>query len=274
MAEAIRLLVSVGHPDDESFGVGGTMAKLAAQGWQVTVLCATRGEEGEIADPAMATPETLGAVREQELRSACRVLGVEDVRFLEYRDSGMEGTPENADPRALCNADTDAVAAQIADVIRDVQPNVVITWDPSGGYGHPDHIKVHQCTTLAFERTVAEATRTRTLYYTAHPVNLWSDVERELQAKGTDFGSSQMRERMESLPHLPSTTTIDVAQQVDKKQRALAEHRTQMPSDGFLQQLSPELRHRLVSAEHFHRVEPPWHGGDALESELWTGNEG
>src|SRR6266536_712500 len=98
------LLIAIAHPDDESFGMGGTMAAAAAAGRPVTLVCATRGEVGEIADPALATPETLGAVREQELRDACAALGVHDVRFLPYRDSGMEGTPENADTRALCNA--------------------------------------------------------------------------------------------------------------------------------------------------------------------------
>src|SRR5687768_16277194 len=99
------VLVVVAHPDDEVFGMGGTMARLIDDGPAVTVVCAPRGEVGEISDPALATPETLGEVREQELRNAMRELGVEDVRFLDYRDSGMAGTPENEDTRAFIQAE-------------------------------------------------------------------------------------------------------------------------------------------------------------------------
>src|SRR5438067_4798024 len=111
------LLVALAHPDDESL-ISGTIARYASR-MPVTMLCATRGEVGEIAPGTGATPETLGAVREQELRRACAFLGVSDVRFLGYRDSGMDGTPENKDRRAYVNASRDEVVAQLAAAFRE-----------------------------------------------------------------------------------------------------------------------------------------------------------
>jgi LmbE family N-acetylglucosaminyl deacetylase len=148
------LLALTAHPDDEGFGLAGTMARYAADGWQITLVCATRGEVGEISDPALATPETLPAVREQELRDAGADLGVNDVRFLEYRDSGMVGAAENADPRALSNADPETVIARYDALLRELRPTVVVTWDASGGYGHPDHISVHKHATEATRRAI------------------------------------------------------------------------------------------------------------------------
>ena len=105
LAMAITLLTVFAHPDDESFICGGTIAEYASQGVRVVSVCATRGEVGITSDPALATRDTLGRVREQELQEASRVLGVAELHLLGYRDSGMEGTPENRDPRSLAQAD-------------------------------------------------------------------------------------------------------------------------------------------------------------------------
>ncbi|MER3515271.1 MAG: GlcNAc-PI de-N-acetylase, partial [Chloroflexota bacterium] len=145
-----RSLLSVfAHPDDESFGVGGTLAYYAAQGHRVA-LGATRGDVGEIADPALATPQTLGDVRTAELNCAAQVLGVSKIILLGYRDSGMAGTPENQDPRAFMNAPAEEVVERLVGIIRRLRPQVVITFDPYGGYGHPDHIAIHRHTVAAF----------------------------------------------------------------------------------------------------------------------------
>src|SRR5947207_13996528 len=109
-----RAIASFAHPDDETFSVGGTLARAISLGWRVTAICATRGEVGEIAPGTDATPATLGAVREQELRAACAALGVTDVRFLGYRDSGMDGTPENKAARAHINAPDEEVVGKLA----------------------------------------------------------------------------------------------------------------------------------------------------------------
>src|SRR5881394_1130322 len=120
------LLIALAHPDDESL-ISGTIARYAARGVPVTMLCATRGEVGEIAPDTGATRETLGEFRERELRDACRLLGVDDVRFLDHRDSGMEGTPENEDPRSFARAEPERVAGEILAVMEDVRPKVVVT---------------------------------------------------------------------------------------------------------------------------------------------------
>ncbi|MHB8576768.1 MAG: PIG-L family deacetylase [Dehalococcoidia bacterium] len=271
MAEGESILVAIAHPDDESLGMGGTMAAMARLGWHVTVLCATRGEVGEISDPALATPETLGAVREQELRDACAALGVTDVRFLPYRDSGMEGTPENQDRRALVNAPDEAVAAAIAAIARDVRPTVMLTWDPSGGYGHPDHLAVYRAATAAFTTLAAEPNAPRSLYYMALPVQLFAELARELEAQGIEFGNQQMRERAEQLPRLPPTTEIDVKAFTALKLEAAAKHRSQMSPQSPLELASPELRQRFFAIEYFTRIAPPWPDGAPMEHALYTG---
>lgn len=265
-----HLLVAVAHPDDETFGMGGTMARLAADGWGVTVVCATRGEAGEIADPSLATPETLGSVREQELRRACHILGVDDVRFLDYRDSGMEGTPENADPRALCNAPPAAATEAFAALICDVDPSLVLTWDPSGGYGHPDHIAVHRFASAAFAQESPSSAHRRALYYTTLPVQLFEEMASELAKQGVSFGDDGMRERAEQLPHLPFTTAIDVSAFIARKFEALKQHATQMPADSPFQRLPPEFRDRFAGTEYFYRAVPAWNEGEPIEHWFWS----
>ncbi|MYC28783.1 MAG: N-acetyl-1-D-myo-inositol-2-amino-2-deoxy-alpha-D-glucopyranoside deacetylase, partial [Chloroflexi bacterium] len=149
----LRMLAAFAHPDDEGFGSGGTLAMLVERGAHVTLVCGTNGDVGEISDPALATPENLGQVRQQELRNAMDVTGVKDVRFLNYRDSGMVGTPENDHPECLHQAEAESVVEQLLDVIREVRPNVVITHDPTGGYGHPDHRAMCRHVTEAVARS-------------------------------------------------------------------------------------------------------------------------
>ena len=133
-----KLMAIFAHPDDEG-AIASTLAYYANNNVEVTLVCTTKGEVGEISDPALATRETLGEVRAAELQAACDILGIRHLRFLGYRDSGMEGTPENEDPRALVQGDTDVVMGQLVGLIRELQPDIVITFEPFGWYGHPDH---------------------------------------------------------------------------------------------------------------------------------------
>src|SRR5512136_1013163 len=147
----LTLMAVFAHPDDETFGVGGTLARYGADPEvRVVLVCATRGEAGEISDPQLSTAEHLGEVREQELRCACQKLGVDDLFFLGYRDSGMAGTPENQDPRALAMADEGEAVGKIVAHIRRERPEVVVTFDERGGYGHPDHMAIHRFAKAAF----------------------------------------------------------------------------------------------------------------------------
>lgn len=140
-----RVLVFVGaHPDDETFGPGGTLARYAAEGVRVVYACATRGEAGS------PEPEELGGRRWAELLSAAKALKLDAVKFLGYRDSGMPGWPENRHPRALMAAPLEDVTREVVAVIRNERPQVLITFDPIGGYHHPDHIAIHHATVRAF----------------------------------------------------------------------------------------------------------------------------
>jgi LmbE family N-acetylglucosaminyl deacetylase len=146
-----RLLAVVAHPDDETFGMGGTLAHYAREGVEVHLICATRGEVGEVEPEKLEGFSSVGELRERELCCAADVLGLKKVHFLDYRDSGMPGSPDNQHPLALVQAPFDEVTMRIAKLIRRIQPQVVLTFDPIGGYMHPDHIAIHQATVRACE---------------------------------------------------------------------------------------------------------------------------
>jgi N-acetyl-1-D-myo-inositol-2-amino-2-deoxy-alpha-D-glucopyranoside deacetylase len=152
MTEKKTILAVLAHPDDETFGTGGTLALYSKRGVDVYLVCATRGEVGEMPEELMTGFNTIGEKREAELRCAGDLLGLKSIFFLGYRDSGMPGTPDNTHPKALAAQPVDKVAGEIAQYIRKLKPQVVITFDPIGGYHHPDHIAVHQATVKAFEK--------------------------------------------------------------------------------------------------------------------------
>lgn len=145
------MLAVLAHPDDETFGTGGTLALYARKGVKVYLVCATRGEVGEMDPALMRGFSSVGERRETELRCAAEKLGLVDVFFLGYRDSGMPGSPDNQHPQALVAQPLEKVAADVAHIIRKVRPQVVLTFDPIGGYRHPDHIHIHQATVRAVE---------------------------------------------------------------------------------------------------------------------------
>ncbi len=138
------------HPDDETFGTGGTLALYAERGVQVHLICATRGEAGEMDADCLDGYQSIAERREAELRCATDVLGLASVQFLNYRDSGMAGSPDNQHPNALAAQPVENVAARLVPYIRQLRPQVIITFDPIGGYKHPDHIAIHQAAVQAF----------------------------------------------------------------------------------------------------------------------------
>ncbi|MFC2064760.1 PIG-L deacetylase family protein [Chloroflexota bacterium] len=145
-----RILVVMAHPDDETFGMGGTLAYYTSIGVKVSLICATKGEEGEIPPELLVENQTIADVREAELTCAAKVLGLESVHFLGYRDSGMAGAESNLDPRSLAAQSIDEVAGKITNLINKIKPQVILTFDPIGGYNHPDHVMIHQATLKAF----------------------------------------------------------------------------------------------------------------------------
>lgn len=149
--EERRMLVVMAHPDDETFGMAGTIARYVAEGVKVYLICATNGDVGEADPEFLAGHSSVAEMRLAELCCAAETLGLSHVYTFDYRDSGMAGSPENNHPDCLFAADVDAVAGRIVDVIREVRPQVVVTFDPYGGYGHPDHIATHRATVKAFD---------------------------------------------------------------------------------------------------------------------------
>lgn len=145
-----RLLAVVAHPDDETFGMGGTLAYYAHMGVEVHLICATRGEAGEVDPEKLEGFGSIGDLREHELRCAAEELGLKKIHFLDFRDSGMPDTIENQHPNALIQAPIDVIAKKIRLLILDIKPYVVLTFDPVGGYMHPDHIMIHNATIRAF----------------------------------------------------------------------------------------------------------------------------
>lgn len=150
-ADERALLAVLAHPDDETFGMGGTLALYARKGVAIYLVCATRGEVGEVEPQFMEGFQSVADRRETELRCAAGILGLRGVRFLNYRDSGMAGSEDNQHPLALVNQPINAVAAEVVQSIREIRPQIVLTFDPIGGYRHPDHIAIHLATRRGFE---------------------------------------------------------------------------------------------------------------------------
>ena len=258
------LLLIYPHPDDETFSAAGTMAAAVSGGVAVTLVCATRGEAGMSGIAALDTPEILGAVREQELRAAAAVLGVTDVRFLGYRDSGMASSPDNDDPRALIQAPEEQVVAQLVVQVRAIRPATVLTFGPDGVYGHPDHLYLNRAATDAvrvagdaeYRAELGEPWRVRALY--------WSTAPRErLQALAALPESPLQRLPSETVarlgtPRAEITTVIDVRPFRELKLRAVAAHRTQFGEGGPLASIPSEQREATLTREHFVRVRLPW----------------
>ena len=241
-----RLLLVHAHPDDESIGTGATMAKYAAEGAQVTLVTCTLGELGEVIPPSLthlaaAKEDRLGEYRIGELAAACDLLGVTDHRFLggpgRWRDSGMMGTEGNTDPRSFWQADVDEAAAALVDVIRDVRPQVLVTYDANGFYGHPDHIQAHRVAWRAFElaRTDAAA-RTEGLAGTEELAGT-EGLARFYATAAPD--SAQV------------TTEIDATAYFERKLAAMRAHATQITVSAPFFALSNHVRQRALGVEYY-----------------------
>lgn len=246
-----RLLLVHAHPDDEVVGTGATIARYVAEGAHVTLVTCTLGEEGEIHVPELAQlaadqADQLGGYRIGEWRAATAALGLTDARFLggagRYRDSGMMDTSANKHPRAFWNADLDEAGALLADIVRDVRPQVVITYDPNGFYGHPDHIQAHRVATRGVQLAAegAEAWQVSKLYWTAVPKSwLAAGLERFAATDDNPFGD------VTSVDDLPfGTDDAEIAARIDgaahnaAKGAAIRAYPTQIPPSNWLYALA------------------------------------
>ena len=251
------------HPDDEGFISGGTLALLVARSARVTLVCATNGDVGEISDPSLAKPETLGQVRQEELRQAMAITGVTDLRFLGYRDSGMAGTPANNHPASLSQADPEEVVSRLVAITREVRPQLLISHDPTGVYGHPDHLAIHRYATKAFRlagRTTAYPEQftkqlhpwsASWLYYACAPQTPFRRMWQEMTDAGIRPPFADREVNSLGCPDDAVTTTLDVSEFVEIKIRSLNCHRTQMGPNGPLAKLPPQKLQELMSKEYF-----------------------
>jgi N-acetyl-1-D-myo-inositol-2-amino-2-deoxy-alpha-D-glucopyranoside deacetylase len=232
------LLMVHAHPDDEALATGGTLARYSAEGARTVLVTCTRGEAGEISDPSLATPENVGEVRERELAEAVEALGI--VRFVQlgYRDSGMIGTPDNDHPASLNRADLEEVTLRLVQLIREERPEVVVTYDEHGGYGHPDHIRAHEATVAAVERAGDPAYHPEEgapfapsrLYYTAFPRSRMMRFFEAMRAAGGELPAVADREGQPAVPGVPDeliSADVDVTAYLDRKLAAILAHRTQ-----------------------------------------------
>jgi LmbE family N-acetylglucosaminyl deacetylase len=278
------LLGAYAHPDDEQ-GVSGLMRKYASEGVDVTLVCATRGEAGEIAPGVDATPENLGQVREEELRCAAEKIGVNNVYFLNYRDSGMMGTPENNHPQCLWQANVIQVAENLVRLIRRHKPHVILTFDPNGGYGHPDHIKIHQAATIAyyvagdariFPEQILDGLAAWTpskLYWGAFPRSRFAKYAEMAEQQGVEIPTPMREFLKRGLPDEVITTRIDVANYVDLKLNALYCHASQMNPNSIFAKIPPEIRREGLMTETLIRAESRVAQPPGVEEDVFAGIE-
>jgi LmbE family N-acetylglucosaminyl deacetylase len=280
-----RLLSAYAHPDDEQ-GVSGLMHKYASEGVDVTLVCATRGEAGEIAPGVNATPENLGQVREEELRCAADKIGVKNVYLLGYRDSGMLGTPENNDARCLWQANLFEVAEKLTRLIRRHQPQVMLTFDPNGGYGHPDHIKIHQAAIIAYfvagdpraypeqiARAGLQPWTVSKLYWGAFPRSRFEKYAELARQAGIDLNVPLQEFLKRAMPDDVITTQIDVADFVDLKLSALSCHASQQNPNSIWGKIPQDIRREGLQIETLIRAESRIVVLPGIETDLFAGIE-
>ncbi|NYV76991.1 N-acetyl-1-D-myo-inositol-2-amino-2-deoxy-alpha-D-glucopyranoside deacetylase [Streptomyces sp. UH6] len=287
---ARRLLLVHAHPDDESINNGATMARYAAEGAGVTLVTCTLGELGEVIPPELAhlSGAALGAHRRQELAAAMRELGVTDVRLLggagRYGDSGMMGLPDNDVPGAFWGAPVDEAAEHLVAVIREVRPQVLVTYDPDGGYGHPDHIQAHRVAMRAAELAADPGVRpdlggawdVPRVYWTRMPRAVAEEAFARLRAElpGLPFPAAAQVDDLPGVVDDPRTISVRVdaggTPYAAAKAAAMTAHATQIAVHGPWFALSNDLAQPLFAVEHYQLVkgEP---AGPGVGDDLFAG---
>lgn len=270
-----RLLGVYAHPDDEG-GVSGALLHYKTLGVEPGLVVATRGEVGEISDPALATPENLGQVREGEMRAAAEVLGVEHLWFLDYRDSGMAGTSDNQDPRAFVQASAAEAVGKLVAIIRSFRPQVMVTFDETGAYGHPDHIAIYRYTTSAFYAAadgvqypeLGPAHMVSKLYYSAFPRSFARQIGEWMQGSNYQGFLSDLDPEKFGVPDELIHVRLNVEPYLETKNRSWSMHRTQINPNDPLSQLPQEITRKWRANEYFQlaatRVGPDVEGENDL----------
>ena len=263
MDQRLTLMTVHAHPDDESISTGGVMARYAAEGVRVVCVTCTGGEHGEIVVPELDTPENharLAEIRRGELSRALSHLGPIEHHYLGYVDSGMMGTQENAAAGSFWQADFDEAVERLLAIVRDVRPQVMVSYNDFGGYGHPDHIRAALITKAAFQRAVEEGRPPLKLYETVLNMARREEIRRVAAERGAepwweprpDEPEEERLAREEQLHTMaeaqgPVTTVVDVRPFIDAKYAALKEHVTQ---------LSPRMTFLALSADDWRELLP------------------
>ncbi len=242
------------HPDDETIITAGTMARAKSEGHRVVLVVATKGELGEQAPGSVAPSETLADRRVAEQLESARILGVDRVEFLGYRDSGMAGEATNSDDGAFAGADLDEAAARLARLLDEEHADVLTVYDDHGGYGHPDHIQVHRVGIRAAELAriprVYEATMNRDYIkelLARRAAELPDDVQVDDPTENDEFGS----------PAALITTIVNVRDYALQKRAAMAAHASQIPPDSFFLALPDDAFVEAFGTEWFIRRDDP-----------------
>ncbi|MDA3030151.1 MAG: N-acetyl-1-D-myo-inositol-2-amino-2-deoxy-alpha-D-glucopyranoside deacetylase [Actinomycetota bacterium] len=259
---AKRLLLVHAHPDDETINNGVTMAKYAAVDAHVTLETCTRGEEGEVlvselANLASDKDDKLGEHREIELKDAMDQLGIKDFRFLgspdkKWRDSGMTGTPQNDRDDVFWQADLDEAANELVKIILEIKPQVLITYDEFGGYGHPDHIKAHQVAMRAAELAANKGWQVSKIYWNTMPRSVIQTGIEKMKEVGSDFFGAESADDLPfAKPDELVTTVVNAPEFVEQKLAAMKAHATQISVDGPFFALSNNLGLSIWGDEYY-----------------------
>lgn len=257
-----RLLLVHAHPDDEAINNGATMAKYAAEGVQVTLVTCTRGEEGEVlveslANLASSRDDKLGEHREIELKNAMVHLGINDFRFLgspnkKWRDSGMIGTTQNERKDVFWQADLTEAAQELVKIILEIKPQVLITYDEFGGYGHPDHIKANQVAMLAAELASNQGWKISKIYWNTMPKSvIQMGIDKMKEVGSSFFGADSVEDLPFAKPDELVTSVIKAPDYVEQKLEAMKAHETQISIDGPFFALSNNLGLSVWADEYY-----------------------
>lgn len=279
----LRMLACYAHPDDEAFTASGVLASSTARGVEVRLLCATCGEEGDIRQDGLATRETLGQVRYQELRRSCQALGLQEPIMLGYRDSGWGDSPAQYHPEAFVQAPAVQVIGRIVEEIRRFKPHIVLTFEPEGVSGHKDHKAISRHTTVAVQQA-GDATvfsdhlrqglaphTPRRLFYTARPCGFRMQRALALRRSGREVPLPDPTLQDQGVPLDEMHIRLDVAPFLEKKLASMRCHQTQLTPDWEFDQVPWDVTVEILGTEYMMQAYPPLPPGTPLARDFLAG---
>jgi N-acetyl-1-D-myo-inositol-2-amino-2-deoxy-alpha-D-glucopyranoside deacetylase len=278
-----RVLACFAHPDDEAFPVGGTLSLYSSQGADIALLTTTSGQLGEIREEGIATEANLGEIRRQELRNSCSTLGINRLTILEYKDSGMDGWEANSHPEAFINAKPSVVQSQLVQEIRFFKPHILLTFEPTGLYGHPDHISISNHVTKAFHKSSNKEYvvtkdgadlpiwKVSKLLHCARPLGyrkLWYDM---LKANNIDMPEPSPEQLTHGTPVGEIDFQINIKSALDTKIKSILCHRTQTGPNWPYKNAPQTVKENILGIEHYIQVIPKLPPGSIKPSHFYDG---